>query len=153
MFKDYLILILHPLAINQRVAKGWCLPQSICFGSHSKEEITISRGEVFTNFEKGIILLNYYVYPYGEDGLPQIPDMPKFKLAVEHYVKWKALENMWVNNDDMGVEKKMQYFKNEFEQTSYPDAEYFVKLTDYDGMIDIARNMRKRFNCMQLTQK
>ena len=79
--------------------------------------------------------------------------MPKFKLAVEHYVKWKALENMWVNNDDMGVEKKMQYFKNEFEQTSYPDAEYFVKLTDYDGMIDIARNMRKRFNCMQLTQK
>lgn len=149
----YNVPILHPLSINQRVAKGWCLPHSICFGSHSKEELTITRGEVFTNFAHGIILLNYYVFPYGEDGLPQIPDQPKFKLAIEHYVKWKALENMWVNNDDMGVERKMQYFKDLFWNESYPDAEYFVKLTDMDGMIDIARNFRKRYNCMQLLQK
>lgn len=150
----YQVPLLHPLYINQRVAKGWCLPHSICFGARSMEEITITRGEVFTNFEKGVILLNYYVYPYGEDGLPQIPDNPKIKLAVEQYIKWKALENMWVNGDDtVGVQQKMMYFKNEFETQSYADAEYYVKLTDFDGIIDIARNMRKRFNVFQLLQK
>lgn len=149
----YQVPLLYPLSINQRVSKGWCLPSSICFGSRSKEEITITRGEVFTNFREGIILLNYYVFPYGEDGLPQIPNNPKIKLALEHYIKWKALENMWVNNDDMGVEKKMLYYKQEFETMSYADAEYYVKLTDYDAIMDIARNNRKRFNCMQLLQK
>lgn len=149
----YNIPILHPLSINQRVAKGWCLPHSICFGSHSKEEITINKGEVFTNFEHGVILVNYYTFPYGPDGLPEIPDHPKFKLALEHYLKWKTLENLWLNNDDLGVENKMMYFKHEFEDKSYADAEYFVKLTDYDGLIDIARNNRKRYNCMQLLQK
>lgn len=150
----YQVPLLYPLSINQRVAKGWCLPSSICFGSHSKEEITITRGEVFTNFRHGIILLNYYVFPYGEDGLPEIPDNPKIKLAVEHYIKWKCFENLWANNDDMGAaQAKMQYYKHEYETNSYPDAEYYVKLTDYDAIIDIARNARKRFNCMQLLQK
>lgn len=149
----YQVPLLYPLAINQRVSKGWCLPSSICFGSRSKEEITITRGEVFTNFREGIILLNYYVFPYGEDGLPQVPNNPKIKLALEHYIKWKALEKMWIDNDDMGVEKKMQYYKHEYETNSYADAEYYVKLTDYDALIDIARNNRKRFNCMQLLQK
>lgn len=149
----YYVSIGAPLAVNQRVAKGWCLPHSICFGSTSKQEITIANGEVFTNFQEGIVLLNYYTYPVDERGVPKIPDNPKYKLAIEHYLKWKILENLWVNNDDMAVEKKMLYFKNEFQTNSYPDAEYYAKLTSFDAVIDIARNNRTRFNWAQLIQK
>jgi len=149
----YQVPVYFPLHVNQRVSKGWCLPHSVCFGSSSKQEITINNGEIFTNFEEGIILLNYYAYPYDENGVPKVPDNPKFKLAIEQYLKWKVLENLWVNNDDMGVEKKMGYFKNEFEQNSYPDAEYYSKLQSMSEHMDMARNNRKRFNCFQLIQK
>ena len=149
----YRVPVFFPLHVNQRVSKGWCLPHSVCFGSPSQQEITINNGEIFTNFEEGIILLNYYAYPYDEDGIPKVPDNPKFKLAIEQYLKWKVLENLWVNNDDMGVEKKMGYFKNEFEQNSYPDAEYYAKLQSMSEHMDMARNNRKRFNVFQLIQK
>lgn len=150
---DYNVPILHPLSVNQRVGRGWCLPHSICFGSHSQQEITIEKGEIFTNFHEGIILLNYYAYPYDESGLPMIPDIPKIELAIEHYIKWKIFETMWNNNDDMAVEKKMQYWQNEFKTESYPDAEYWVKLTSFNAMVDIVRNDRHRFNHYQLTSK
>lgn len=149
----YSVPIVFPLRVNQRVSKGWCLPKSICFGSTALEELTISNGEIFTNFAEGIILLNYYTYPYDEKGLPKIPDGPKFFLALEQYIKWKSFENMWINNDDMGAEKKMLYFKTEFQTNSYPDAEFLVKLTSASAMIDIARNNRARYNHYQLIQK
>lgn len=150
----YSVPYTFPLRVNQRVAKGWCLPKSVCFGSTSLEEITINKGEIFTNFREGIILLNYYAYPYDpETKLPMIPEGPKFSLAIEHYIKWKAFENMWMNNDDMAVEKKMLYYKNEFQTNSYADAEYYVKLTSAAAMIDLARNNRARYNSYQLLQK
>lgn len=141
------------LSVNQRLSKGWCLPKSICFGSRSKNEINIANGEVYTNFKEGLVLLNYYAYPVDEKGLPKIPDNPKFKLAIEHYLKWKIMENLWINNDDMAVQNKMMYFKNEFQNVSYPDAEYLVKLTSFDAMIDISRNNRRMFDWAMLTQK
>lgn len=143
----------YPLHVNNRLAKAWCLPKSICFGSTSKQEISINNGEIYTNFEEGIILLNYYSYPYDSSGLPEMPDSPKVALAVEHYLKWKTLENLWVNNDDLGVQQKMMYFKNEFEQNSYPDAEFEVKLTSMNSMTDMIRNSRKSLNMFQLIQK
>ena len=149
----YSVPIVFPLRVNERLSKGWCLPKSICFGARSMEEININKGEIFTNFPEGIVLLNYYAYPYDEDGLPMIPKGPKFQLALEHYIKWKAFENMWINNDDMAAEKKMLYFKNEFQNNSYPDAEYTVKLTSAAAMMDLARNNRNRFNHFQLIQK
>lgn len=149
----YSMPLMFPLYVNQRLSKGWCLPKSICFGSRSKHEINISNRTIYTNFEKGVILLNYYAYPYDESGLPKIPDTPKIQLAVEHYLKWKTLENLWLNNDDLGVQQKMMYFKNEFEQNSYPDAEYVEKLTSMNELMDMVRNSRKRLNIYQLIQK
>lgn len=149
----YTLPTIFPLYVNQRLSKGWCLPKSICFGSTSKHEINISNGELYTNFETGLVLLNYYAYPYDEEGLPKIPDDPKVKLALEQYIKWKALENMWVNNDDMSAQQKMVYFKNEFQTNTYPDAEYVAKLTAMSEMTDMIRNARHRFDVFQLTQK
>jgi hypothetical protein len=53
----------------------------------------------------------------------------------------------------MGVQQKMQYYKNEFEQNSYPDAEFNAKLASMSDMMDTIRNNRKRYNIFQLTQK
>jgi hypothetical protein len=149
----YYMPITWPLAVNRRVAKSWCLPHSICFGSHSLQEISIEKGEIFTNFCDGLILLNYYAYPMDENGLPMIPRNPKVELAIEQYIKWKIFETMWTNNDDAGIERKMQYWQNEFKTASFPDAEYLVKLTSFNDMTDIVRNARTRFNVFQLTQK
>ena len=154
----YIFPTLFPLHVNKRVSKAWCLPSSICFGSHRKQEITIANKTIYTNFDDyegndPVILLNYYAYPLDENKLPMIPDNPKIQLAVEQYIKWKAFENMWVNNDDMSVEKKMAYFKNEFEQNSYPDAEYLVKLTSMNTMMDNIRNTRHSLDGFQLIQK
>lgn len=144
-----------PLYVNQRLSKGWCLPKSICFGSNSKHEVNIdtNTNTLYTNFPTGLVLLNYYAYPYDEHGLPKIPDTPKVRLAIEQYIKWKTLEKLWVNNDDMGVQQKMMYFKNEFEQNSYPDAEYEAKLTPMSEMMDMIRNNRQRFTVFQLIRK
>lgn len=144
-----------PLYVNQRLSKGWCLPKSICFGSNDRHEVNIDvkTHTLFTNFPDGIVLLNYYAYPYDENGLPLVPNTPKIKLAIEHYIKWKVLEKLWINNDDPGVQQRMMYFKNEFEQNSYPDAEYVVKLTSMRSMTDMIRNARRRFDVFQLTQK
>lgn len=149
----YILPTFFPLYVNQRVSKGWCLPKSICFGANSKHEVTINNGEMTTNFEDGVVLINYYAYPYSENGLPKIPDNPKYKLAIEHYLKWKILEKLWLNNDDMGVQQKMLYYKNEFENNSYPDAEYYSKLASMSTMMDTIRNYRNRFNIFQLIQK
>lgn len=149
----YYIPLGVPLAVNQRVSKGWCLPHSICFGSRSNQEITIANGTIYTNFKEGVILLNYYTYPVDENGIPKIPDNPKYKLAIEHYLKWKILENLWINNDDMAVEKKMLYYKNEFQTVSYPDAEYYAKLSSFDTFVDMIRTNRTSFNWAQLMQK
>lgn len=151
--QEAVLSIMFPLHVNKRLSKAWCLPRSICFGSRSKEEVQIANGEIYTNFKEGIVLLNYYAYPYDEYGLPEVPDHPKIQLAIEHYLKWKTLENIWVNNDDMGVQQKMMYFKNEFEQNSYPDAEYVVKLTSMNTLVDMVRNSRKSLNMYQLIQK
>lgn len=149
--------MMYPLYVNQRVSKGWCLSQSICFGSKSKHEITINsqgnRKQLFTNFEDGLVLINYYAYPYDDNGLPKIPDSPKVQLAVEHYIKWKALENLWLNGDAPAVQQRMMYFKNEFENNSYPDAEYVAKLTSMNAAMDMVRNARNRLNVYQLIQK
>ncbi len=151
----YTIPSMFPLKVNQRLSKGWCLPQSICFGSRAKEEINIdtNTNTIYTNFKEGIILLNYYAYPYDENGLPKVPNTPKIQLALEQYIKWKVLEKLWVNNDDMGVQQKMMYFKNEFEQNSYPDAEFEAKLTPMSEMMDMIRNNRQRFTIFQLIRK
>jgi len=149
----YTLPTMFPLYVNQRVSKGWCLPKSICFGSTSKHEVTIQNGVMSTNFDSGLVLFTYYAYPTNESGLPKIPDHPKYKLAIEHYLKWKVLEKLWLNNDDMGVQQKMMYYKNEFENNSYPDAEYMSKLASMTSMIDTIRNNRKRFDVFQLTQR
>ncbi len=152
--QTYTYPILYPLHVNNRLSKAWCLPKSICFGSNSKQEVSVNNGELYCNFEKGIVLFNYYAYPYDENNLPEIPENPKIQLAVEHYIKWKALENIWVNNGDTsGVQQKMMYFKNEFENNSYPDAEYVVKLTSFNTSVDMARTARKSLNVYQLIQK
>jgi len=149
----YSLPLIYPLHINRRNSKSWCLPHSICFGSKAKDEISIANGTVYTNFDEGVVLLNYYAYPYDDEGLPMIPDNPKIQLAVEQYIKWKAFEILWTNGDDAGAQSKMLYFKNEFQTTSYPDAEYYVKLTSMSDMMNMARTNRRRLSIYQLIQK
>jgi hypothetical protein len=149
----YTLPTMFPLYVNQRVSKGWCLPKSICFGSTSKHEITITNGEMYTNFDEGLVLFNYYAYPVDENNLPKIPDHPKYKMAIEYFLKWKTLEKLWINNDDMGVAQKMTYFKDQFENNYYPDAEYFSKLQSMSATTDMIRNNRRRFQIFQLTQR
>ena len=149
----YNVPLEYPLRVNQRVSKGWCLPHSICFGSTAMNEITINNGEIFTNFVDGIVLLNYYTLPVDENGLPMIPNVPKIQLAIDQYIRWKAFENLWINNDDMASQAKMVYYKTEFQTNSYPDAEYWVKLTSFNAMIDISKNNRRRYNWAQMVRK
>lgn len=149
----YTMPTMFPLYVNQRVSKGWCLPKSVCFGSTSKHEITINNGEMYTNFDEGLVLFHYYAYPTEENGLPKIPDHPKYKMAIEYYLKWKTLEKLWLNNDDQGVQQKMLYFKNEYENNAYPDAEYFSKLQSMSAHMDMIKNNRRRFQVFQLTQR
>ena len=152
-YNDYTLSTFFPLYVNQRVSSGWCLSKSICFGSKSKHEVTVNKGNMFTNFQQGLVLFNYYAYPYDENGLPMIPNNDKIKLAVEHYLKWKTLEKLWLNSDNVSAGEKMKYYKNEFENNSYPDAEYYVKLASMNSMVDTIRNNRRRFDVFQLIQK
>lgn len=49
----------------------------------------VNNDHIFTNFEKGFILLDSKNIPVDEDGFPKIPDDIKFVNAVKYHIMWK----------------------------------------------------------------
>lgn len=52
-------------------------------------------GVMTTSFKDGYVEVAYQAIATDEDGFPLIPDNEDFKLAVEYYIRYRALEPLW----------------------------------------------------------
>lgn len=78
----------------------------------SLDEIEIAGGYMYTHFDTGSIYLQYYSTPVDDEGLPIIFDseLGFVYQFVDTYIKRKAFEKIFTNNDDPNVINKLQYF-------------------------------------------
>lgn len=56
---------------------------------------TTSGNVITTSFKDGYVEMAYQAIQTDKDGFPLIPDNQDFKLAVEYYIRYRALEPLW----------------------------------------------------------
>lgn len=69
---------------------------------------TLDKGIIFTSREEGYIEISYRGFMLDEEGFPLIPDDEDTKLAIEYYIMFRYLEQLW----SMGkiTDKVFQYY-------------------------------------------
>ena len=136
----------HPrlLKLSPNV-KSKCVDDCVNFSHHhhchKHDEITITNGTILTNFNDGHIYMQYYAFPYDEDGLPMIPDVLEVEKAVEWYIKSQILLNFWFADDVANVQTKWQKAEVEAEKWM-AEARYIGRLPSFSGMVNSIRNKR-----------
>lgn len=55
----------------------------------------LNNNVVFTDFESGYIVLSYKAFPTDDDGLLQIPDDEKFRVALKYHMMYKIDFRRW----------------------------------------------------------
>lgn len=118
-----------------------CLNLSHHRHCHRHDEITINNGHILTNFNDGHIYMQYYAFPYDEEGLPMIPDITEIEKAVEWYIKHQILLNFWFNDDVANIQTKWQKAEIEYEKWM-AEARYINKLPAFSTLINTIRNQR-----------
>ena len=76
----------------------------------SEDVITIQEKTLYTNFDEGVVFIQYYGLPQDEAGKPIIPetDMNYVQEFVEYHLKRKILENIIANSDDTNLANLFQ---------------------------------------------
>lgn len=75
-------------------------------------EININGTTMYTNFNEGVVYLQYYGLPIDEEGRPYIPATAKGELEtyLEYFVKRYLIEKLILNNDDINLRTMFQYY-------------------------------------------
>lgn len=104
-------------------------------------EITINNNYIFTNFKDDAIYIQYYAYPFDEDGLPMVKDNIEIEKAVEWYIKYQLLLNFWLVDDLANVVNKWQKAEQEYKE-ALAEARHNNKIPAFSTMINFLRNVR-----------
>lgn len=108
----------------------------------SNNDITINDGYVFTNFMDDAIFLQYYAYPFDENGLPMIIDSnPYVEKAVEWYIKWQILQNFWLVDEVSNALNKWQEAENMYTK-NLAEARHHNKIPAFSTLINYMLNKR-----------
>lgn len=113
------------------------------FHARDPYEITISNGFIYTNFEAGHIFMKYYGFPIDDDsGLPMIPSVTFVEKAIEDYIIYRVIEDIWFNGvvPDMDNRYKMARANSD---DSMKSAMYYCKLPSFQEAINYIRIQRK----------
>lgn len=105
------------------------------------DEITINNGYIFTNFEEGAILLQYYAFPMDDDGNVMIPDIIQVEKAIEWHIKNQLLLNWWLVDDVKDIINKWQKAESEADKW-YMEAKYILKVPSFNSMVNNIRNQK-----------
>lgn len=96
-----------------------------CPNLYTQSEYTISIDEnhnyLKTNFNDGFIWLWYKGLPCSEDGKLVIPSTSRDKLKnyIVYFAITKTLEDLWLSEDDVDIQNKLQYFSQMRDQYYY----------------------------------
>lgn len=66
-----------------------------CDGLGMEVTYEIQSGVITTSFADGYVEIAYQAIATDEDGFPLVPDNEDFKLAVEYYIRYRAMEGLW----------------------------------------------------------
>jgi hypothetical protein len=76
-------------------------------------EININGNTLYTNFNKGTILIVFYGLPTDDEGDLLIPDIRSLEEYLIAYCRRKILEGMYYNDEDTNLINKLQLAKQE----------------------------------------
>jgi hypothetical protein len=107
----------------------------------SMDEITITNGQVFTNFSDGDIYMQYYAFPVDEEGIPEIPDVIEIEKACEWYIKYQMILNWWFVDDLKDSNNKWAKAEMEYEKWM-AEARTYLKTPSFAQMVNTIRNKR-----------
>lgn len=111
--------------------------------SAGMDEITIHNGFIHTLFEEGSIFMLYYGLAMDpESGLPMIPSNSWIEKAIEDYIIYRVIEDMWFNGQvpDMDNRYKMARANSD---DSMKAALYWCKTPSFVEAISYIRVQRK----------
>lgn len=112
------------------------------FGTNMAE-ITLDKTNLYANFESDGVLIKYYAFPLDPaTGLPLIPDNSIFEKAIEDYIVYRTLTDMYLNSEIPDFERKLQLVMAEYEK-SFGQAEFLAKLPSFQTTINKIRVDRK----------
>ena len=118
---------------------------------NSPDEITIDKQHVYTNFRNDSIYMKYYALPIDEEsGLPMIIDSTWVEKALEDYIVYRVMENLWFNGEAPDIDKRYQVAKLNSDD-SFKSALYYCKLPSFQVVINKIRVDRKNLSVYQQT--
>jgi hypothetical protein len=130
-----------PLRLSPNV-KPICSEDCLNLISSNDWEITINDGYIYTNFD-GCIYLKYYGFPLDDDGLPMVPRVLEIENAIEWYIKYQVLLNMWFNSDVPDIQNKWSKAEEQYNKW-LNEARWKLKLPSFATLINQARNKRSQ---------
>jgi len=114
-------------------------------------EITIHNGFIHTNFEEGHIFMKYYGFAMDEEsGLPLVPNNTFIEKALEDYIVYRILEDMWFNGIVPDLDNRYKIARANSDD-SMRAALYYCKLPSFNEAINYIRVQRKNLRIYNQT--
>lgn len=111
--------------------------------SNNMSEITIDKTTLYSNFQEDGVLLKYYAFPLDPaTGLPLIPDNTIFEKAIEDYIVYCTLKDMYLNSEIPDFERKLAMIAADYEK-SFGQAQFLSKLPSFQTTVNKIRVDRK----------
>lgn len=129
---------LTPLRLS---GKSLCSTNSSAKHYDSNKEISIVGNKVKTNFETGVIYIQYYGIPVDEQGVIMVRESEDLLKAVEWYCKYQLFSNLHFDGSVPNLQQKVQDAKQEY-LDAMAEAKFDAKLPTFATMINMARNKR-----------
>jgi hypothetical protein len=102
-------------------------------------EITLDKTTLYANFESDGVLIKYYAFPLDpETGLPLIPDHTILEKAVEDYIVYRTLSDIYLNSEAPDLENRLGLVRAEQEK-SFGQAQFLTKLPSFQTVINKIR--------------
>lgn len=125
------------------------------FGSSSADSFDIRDNKFVTNFREGTVLLVFYATDYDENSNQLIPDNYRIKEYIEHFIKYKVIEQLTnqVNDETTAqLERKLDRYQRAADET-FILAETEIKKQDaYAKFRRIKQNLN-RLNMYELPNR
>jgi len=124
-------------------AKSFCTKDCKNIFAHCPQEITIDKTTLYANFDQDGVLLKYYALPLDPStGLPLIPDNTFYEKAIEDYIIFRTMQDLWLNSEVPDFDRKYQMLQAEHEK-SFGQAQFVSKLPTFQNTINKIRVDRK----------
>jgi hypothetical protein len=125
------------------------------FGSSAADSFDIRDNKFVTNFREGIVHLVFYATDYDENNNQLIPDNYRIKEYVEHFIKYKMIEQLTnqVNDETFNqLERKLGYYKG-LSDEAYILAETEIKKQDAYAKFRRIKQDLNRLNMYELPNR